>query len=150
MSTRHKVMNQILIKEKMADLTNYFKNHEAIATVYLFGSYGTPLYYPELSDIDLAVIFNRNLSLKEEMLIDADISVILESDKLDVVNLNKARVDICYQVLATGTIIYERDSIITADFVEKTLKYYFDHGLTLEKMKEDTLEFIKENSNHRY
>jgi uncharacterized protein len=149
-STRHKVMNQTLIKEKMVDLTNHFKNHEAIATVYLFGSYGTPLYYPELSDIDLAVIFNRNLSLKEEMLIDADISVILGSDKLDVVNLNKARVDICYQVLATGTIIYERDSIITADFVEKTLKHYFDHGLALEKMKKDTLEFIKENSNHRY
>ncbi len=84
------------------------------------------------------------------MLIDADISVILGSDKLDVVNLNKARVDICYQVLATGTIIYERDSIITADFVEKTLKHYFDHGLALEKMKKDTLVFIKENSNHRY
>lgn len=142
-------MKQILIKEKMTDLISYFKNHEDIATVYLFGSYGTPLYNPELSDIDLAVIFNRNLSLKEEMLIDAKISVILESDNLDVVNLNKARVDICYQALATGTIIYERNSILTADFVEKTLKHYFDHGLALEKMKEDTFEIIKENSNHR-
>lgn len=142
-------MNQIILKQKMADLINYFKNHEDIATVYLFGSYGTPLYNPELSDIDLAIIFNCNLSLKEEMLIDANISIILKSDNFDVVNLNKARVDICYQVLATGTIIYERESIITADFVEKTLKHYFDHGLALEKMKEDTLIIIKENSNHR-
>lgn len=141
-------MKQINLNEKMADLINYFNNHEAIATVYLFGTYGTPLYNPELSDIDLAIIFNHNLSLKEEMLIEANISVILESDNFDVVNLNKARVDICYQVLATGTIIYERDSIKTADFVEKTLRHYFDHGLALEKIKEDTLVIIKENSNH--
>lgn len=142
-------MNQINLNEKIADLVNYFKNHEAIATVYLFGSYGSTLYNPELSDIDLAIIFNRNLSLKEELLIDANISLIFESDNYDLVNLNKARVDICYQVLATGTIIYERESIITADFVEKTLKHYFDHGLALEIMKEDTLAVIKENSNHR-
>lgn len=141
-------MNHINLNEKMADLINYFENHEVIATVYLFGSYGTPLYNPELSDIDLAIIFNRNLSLKEELLIDANISLILESDNFDVVNLNKARVDICYQALAAGTKIYERDSIITADFVEKTLKHYFDHGLALEKMKEDTLVVIKENSIH--
>jgi uncharacterized protein len=141
-------MKQISLKEKMADLINYFKNHEVVATVYLFGSYGTSLYNPGLSDIDLAIIYNGNLSLKEEMLIEANISVILESDNFDLVNLNKARVDICYQVLATGTLIYERDSIITADFVEKTLRHYFDHGLALEKMKEDTLAIIKENSNH--
>ena len=139
-------MNQKLLKAKMIDLKNYLKNHRDIATVYLFGSYGTLLYDPELSDIDLAIIFSRGLTLKEEMLVDAEISVILESDNLDVVNLSKARVDICYKVLATGTIIYERNNILTADFVEKTLKHYFDHGLALEKMKEDTVEVIKENS----
>ena len=80
------------------------------------------------------------------MLIDAGISLILESDNIDVVNLNKARVDICYQVLATGTIIYERNIILTADFVEKTLKNYFDHGIALEKMKADTFEALKEDS----
>jgi len=142
-------MNQDLVKEKMTDLKKYFKNHGDIATVYLFGSYGTSLYDPVLSDIDLAIIFSRDLALKEEMLIDAEITVIFESDNLDLINLNKARVDICYQVLATGTIIYERNSILTADFVEKTLKHYFDHGIALEKMKEDTFEVIKENSNSR-
>jgi len=143
------VMNQNLVKEKMTDLKKYFKNHGDISTVYLFGSYGTSLYNPERSDIDLAIIFSRDLTLREEMLVDAEISLILESDNLDMVNLNKARVDICYQVLATGTIIYERDSILTADFVEKTLKHYFDHGIALEKMKEDTFEVLKEKSDRR-
>jgi len=139
-------MKKGLIEEKMADLNNYFKTHSDIATVYLFGSYGTSLYDSELSDIDLAIILSRELSLKEEMLIDAEISLILESDNFDVIILNKARIDICYQVLGTGTIIYEKDNILTAEFVEKTLKHYFDHGIALEKMKEDTIAALKEDS----
>ncbi len=139
-------MKKDLIEEKMADLNNYFKKHSDIATVYLFGSYGTSLYDSELSDIDLAIILSRELSLKEEMLIDAEISLILESDNFDVVILNKVRIDICYQVLGTGTIIYEKDNILTAEFVEKTLKHYFDHGIALEKMKEDTIAALKEDS----
>jgi hypothetical protein len=43
--------------------------------------------------------------------------VLMELNYMILNELNKARVDICYQVLATGTIIYERESIITADFV---------------------------------
>jgi len=139
-------MEKGLMEEKMTDLNNYFKTHSDIATVYLFGSYGTSLYDSELSDIDLAIILSRKLSLKEEMLIDAEISLIFESDNFDVIILNKARIDICYQVLGTGTIIYERDNILTAEFVEKTLKHYFDHGIALEKMKEDTIAALKEDS----
>ncbi len=136
-----------ITKEKINDLTSFFSGHAVIATVYLFGSYGTELYDPERSDIDLAIIYNRDLTLKEEMLIDAKITLILESDNVDVVNLNKARVDISYQVLATGKLIYERDKIITADFVENVLKHYFDHGLALEEIKADTYEVIKEDAN---
>jgi len=55
------------------------------------------------------IIYSQALTLKEEMLIDAEITLILESDNVDVVNLNKARVDISYHVLAMGKIIYERD-----------------------------------------
>jgi len=140
-------MKRDLIKEKINGLKSFFSGQDVIATVYLFGSYGTELYDPERSDIDLAIIYSRDLTLKEEMLIDAEITLILESDNVDVVNLNKARVDISYNVLAMGKLIYERDKIITADFVENILKHYFDHGIALEKMKADTYEVIKEDPN---
>ena len=139
-------MKKNLIEEKMTDLNNYFKTHNDIATVYLFGSYGTSLYNSELSDIDLAIILSRDLSLKEEMLIEAEISLIIESDNFDVIILNKARIDICYKVLATGLILFERDNILTADFVEKALKHYLDHGIALEKMKKETDAALKEGS----
>ncbi|MFU8794908.1 MAG: type VII toxin-antitoxin system MntA family adenylyltransferase antitoxin [Dethiobacteria bacterium] len=140
-------MKRDLIKEKINDLKSFFCGQDVIATVYLFGSYGTELYDHERSDIDLAIIYRQALTLKEEMLIDAEITLILESDNVDVVNLNKARVDISYHVLAMGKIIYERDKIITANFVENILKHYFDHGIALEKMKADTYEVIKEDTN---
>lgn len=113
--------NEIL--KNMTEIKNYFYSHKDIATVYLFGSYGTELYDPQRSDIDLAIIFSRYLDLKEEMLIDAEISMIIGRDDVDITNLNKARVDICYQILATGENIYEKDRLVTVDFVEKTLKY---------------------------
>jgi uncharacterized protein len=140
-------VKQDLTKEKINELTSYFSGHADIATVYLFGSYGTELYDPDRSDIDLAIIYSRNLTLKEEMLIDAEITLNLESDNVDVINLNKARVDISYQVLVTGKLIYEQDKIITADFVEHVLKHYFDHGLALEEIKADTCEVVKEDAN---
>jgi len=134
------------IMENITELNNYFASHKDIATVYLFGSYGTELYDPQRSDIDLAIIFSRYLDLKEEMLIDAEISMIIGRDDVDITNLNKARVDICYQILSTGENIYEKDRLVTVDFVEKTLKYYFDYGITLYKMKVDFVEALKEES----
>ncbi len=139
-------MDNELLKKNRTKLNNYFASHKDIATVYLFGSYGTEHYDPERSDLDLAILFHRNLSLKEEMLIDAEISMVIGRDDVDMTNLNKARVDICHQVLVTGEIIYEENKIVTANFMEKTLKFYFDYGIPLHKMKVDFIEALKEGS----
>ena len=139
-------MDNEFLKNTMTELNSYFASHKDIATVYLFGSYGTELYDPERSDLDLAILFYRNLSLKEEMLIDAEISMILGQDNIDITNLNKTRVDICHQILLTSEIIYEENKIVTANFMEKTLKLYFDYGITLYKMKVDFVEGLKEGS----
>jgi len=55
-------MMQDHFKEKISELRIYFSNHEDIATVYLFGSYGTELYDPERSDIDLAILYKGKAS----------------------------------------------------------------------------------------
>ena len=142
-------MRKKALKDKQVALDNYFTTNKDIATVILFGSFGTPLYDPSHSDIDLAIIYYCDLPLKTEMLISAELSVIFEKDDLDVVNLNKTRVDICHQILATGEIIYEEDKLVTADFVEKTLKHYFDYGIPLYNMKVDFIETVKEESTAR-
>jgi len=133
------------IQDKLPELLDYFSSREAILTVFVFGSFGTE-QCTELSDLDLAIIFNRKVSLMEEMKISADLSLILGRDDVDVVNLNEARVDLCHEILYTGEIIYERDKIITADFIENALKRYFDYGLTLKKIKEDFWEQLREEA----
>ena len=143
------IMDKDTLQNKMTELKNYFASHEDISTVFLFGSYGTDYYDPDRSDLDLAIIFKRNLSLKEEMLVDAEISIILGQDEVDITNLNKARVDISHQILSTGEIIYEENKLVTADFIEKTLKHYFDYGIPLSMMKADFFEALKEESRAR-
>jgi len=54
---------------------------------------------------------------------------------------------ISFQVHSYIDCYYERDKIITANFVENILKHYFDHGIALEKMKADTYEVINEDTN---
>ncbi len=139
-------MHKFFLKEKIKELRDYFNSKEEILTVFLFGSYGTEFYDPDRSDIDLAIIFTRYLNLKEEMLIDAEISIIIGRDDLDITNLNKSRVDICHQILSTGEKIYEKDKLATVDFIEKTLKHYFDYGITLHKLKVDFVEALKEEA----
>jgi len=59
-------MKKNLIEEKMTDLNNYFKTHNDIATVYLFGSYGTSIYNSELSDITWQSFLAVNLPLRKK------------------------------------------------------------------------------------
>lgn len=127
-------------------LCEYFNTKVNIATVYLFGSFGTLSYNNFLSDIDLAILFFKKPSLKEEMQISAELSIILKKEDVDLTVLNELRVDICHEILCTGEIIYERERKTTADFVEKTLKYAFDYGFTLTKIKEDFYNNLKEEA----
>lgn len=139
-------MRKEALQDKLPALLDYFASNDTITTVYLFGSFGTPHYVPSLSDLDLAVIFCSDKSILEEMKISADITILLEREDVDVVNLNKARVDLCHEIISSGEIIYEKDKRKTADFVEKTLQHYFDYGISLKKIQEDFLEALKEET----
>ncbi len=140
------MMRKEALKNKLPALQDYFNSNNDILTVYLFGSFGTSDYNSSLSDLDLAILFRCKQSLMKEMKINADLSMLLQRDDVDLVNLNKSRVDISHKIIRTGEIIYEEDRIKTADFIEKTLKHYFDYGITLKKIKADLLDLLKEES----
>ncbi|MBM7622963.1 type VII toxin-antitoxin system MntA family adenylyltransferase antitoxin [Sporohalobacter salinus] len=126
------------------ELIDYFREDDRIMTVYLFGSYGTE-YETKLSDIDLAILFNDDsISMMEEMGIAAEIEFKLDFDEVDLVNLNKASVILQHEIISKGVKIFEREELYTAEFVEKTLKYYFDFGLVYKKFKDDYQEGLRE------
>lgn len=131
---------------KLAALQSYFAKNKEVTTVYLFGSFGTSAYIPSHSDLDLAILFCCQQTLLREMKISADLSIILERENVDVVNLNKARVDLGHEIISTGEIIYEKDKLKTADFVEQTLQHYFDYGIVLKKIKADFFKALSEEA----
>ncbi|NMD42890.1 MAG: nucleotidyltransferase domain-containing protein [Firmicutes bacterium] len=137
------MMRREVLQKQLPTLLDYFASNDTILTVYLFGSIGTNRYIPSLSDLDLAIIFSKDRSLMEEMKIGADISILLEREDIDLINLNKARVDLCHEIISTGEIIYEKERVKTADFVERTLQHYFDYGIPLKRIREEFLETLK-------
>ena len=121
---------------KLENLIKYFKANKKIITAYIFGSFGTEKQ-TAMSDIDIAVLYESDISVMEELKHASEISSILQTDKVDVINLNTAPVYTRHQVLYSGAKIFERSPIQTADFVENVLEEYHDYEFILRKYMED-------------
>ncbi|ABB14467.1 type VII toxin-antitoxin system MntA family adenylyltransferase antitoxin [Carboxydothermus hydrogenoformans] len=131
------------IKGQIEELKKYCEQNKNILALYIFGSYGTELERIT-SDIDLAMLFRNSPSLFEELEIESDISQIFGRDNIDLVNLNKAPLDICHQVLYTGDLLYCTDEIALADFKEKVFNAYGDYGITLKKFYDDYMKGLRD------
>jgi predicted nucleotidyltransferase len=135
--------NLKVIETKIQRLKSYAEKNENIVAVYIFGSYGTKHQHFS-SDMDFAVLFKESVTLFEELEIESDISQIFERDDIELVNLNKAAIDISHQVLYTGDLLFCRDEILLADFKEKVFNIYGDYGIVLKKFYDDYQEGLRE------
>jgi predicted nucleotidyltransferase len=107
-----------------------------IAAAYLFGSRATG-EATERSDIDVAVLVfpeeAKSFGLWEELGLEAELSLRLGTDRVDVVVLNRCPLPLAYNIVAKGQVIYEADAITNMDFVEHTLDLYFDFAPRLQE-----------------
>ncbi|WP_227762725.1 type VII toxin-antitoxin system MntA family adenylyltransferase antitoxin [Zhaonella formicivorans] len=131
------------LDEKLQNLPAFFSEIPAVLAVFLFGSYGTEKQ-TVLSDIDFAVFFNKNIGLSEEMAILAKLSAFLGTDRVDLVNLNKAPLSIQFRAIVEGKIIYEKDYIATCDYIEKVIGQYQDYAIDLHCFYEEYDQAVKE------
>jgi predicted nucleotidyltransferase len=88
------------------------------------------------SDIDLAVLFERAPSLKEELALSAEICEALGTEQVDVVNLKRASLLLRHRAIS-GRPLYERDEEKVSDFIESTIRYYVDYAPDLEAYYRD-------------
>ncbi|HHY59118.1 MAG TPA: nucleotidyltransferase domain-containing protein [Clostridia bacterium] len=124
-------MNHLLhVDDKLPLLPALFARYPEIVAVFLFGSYGTEYQHPG-SDIDLAVYFSRQVSLALEADLLGEICDILRTDRVDLVNLNKAPLPLQFKAVSQGRLIYEADYIATCDYIESLLKQYHDFAIDL-------------------
>lgn len=107
------------LEAKITLLKKLLAKDPRVLVVFLFGSqvdgYATPR-----SDIDLAVLFDRDLSLKQELDFEVAVSQALGADNVDVLNLNRANLLLRFRAIS-GQLLYERDPERVSDFIERTL-----------------------------
>jgi len=124
------VTQMLKLDEKLNNLPGLFSKMPEILAVFLFGSYGTE-NQTDISDIDFAILFDRKLNLVEEADCLMRMSQFLETDRVDLVNLNKAPLNLQFRVISEGKIIYEKAYIITCDYIENVIDLYQDYAIDL-------------------
>jgi predicted nucleotidyltransferase len=125
-------------------LVDYFTNETKIIGAYIFGSFGTERQTP-LSDLDIAIFFDGNIPLMEELKLTAELSSLLKFEKIDLVNLNKAPVYLQHEILSKGVKIFDRMPERTQDFIENMLEIFHDYQGILKKYREDLREGLLED-----
>jgi predicted nucleotidyltransferase len=109
-----------VLKQKLAKLKKSLAGDPRVLAVFLFGSQ-VEGYATARSDIDLAELFDRDLTVKEELEFETTLCEILGVyEKLDVVNLKRANLAFRYRAVA-GTLLYQQDFVRVFDFIERTL-----------------------------
>jgi len=128
-----------LNEKKFSRLKNYFASFQPeIILAILFGSYGTEQQRAD-SDLDFAVLFNSNVDIYAEMRLLSGLTDLLGIENIDLVNLNKASIVLQHEALS-GKFIYEKDPVITSDYVERVTKYYCDYAPVLNRFDREFLE----------
>lgn len=127
----------------VAKIKEFFTDYPEVAAVYLFGSYGTE-YEHAASDLDIGVVFSKGIDLKRELEIEANLSMKLEIENIDFVNLNNAPVALQFKALSEGMLVYEKDFILNSDFIEKVLREYRDYSFRYYKFAEESRIALRE------
>lgn len=134
---------RLLLDEKIKILPAFFSGIPEVQAVFLFGSYGTQ-YQTKASDIDFAVLFDKRLDIREESAILAVLSDFLGTDRVDLLNLNKAPLNLQFRSVSEGKLVFERDYITTCDYIEKLLSLYQDYAIDLNYYWKDYDAALKE------
>lgn len=121
----------------------FLQDRNEIAAVYLFGSYGTEFEHPQ-SDMDLGVVFNRPVTLSEELELDGALSLHIGHDQIDLVNLNRAPIALQFRALREGVLLYEGDYLSHSNFIEQVIKAYPDYAVKYAVFSRDYEQALKE------
>lgn len=127
------------IEDKIITLIKYFETNDDILAVWLIGSYGTE-YQREESDIDFSILFNKDVSIIEEMRISCNISDVIGYENVDTVDLKKAPITLQFKTIKEGRNIYEEDFIKTSDYIEYVINRYREEKYYIESFRKDYYE----------
>jgi len=111
-----------------------------ISLVYIFGSQVKGQVGP-MSDYDLAILDqSRQDDLAIQTQVQHAIIKILNTEKVDVVLLNRAPIELAYHIIAHGKLLYQKDLYTRVEFEAQVLGKYGDYLPTLRSFKQQIIE----------
>ena len=129
-------MEILILQEKILKVSS---DYPEISLVYLFGSQVTGGIGP-LSDIDLGVLIEHEaVSMELQARLAHEYARALGTERIDVVLLNKAPVELAFSVIALGTLIYKRSQAEKVEYEATVMSMYYDYLPILRKQREDIL-----------
>jgi predicted nucleotidyltransferase len=137
-------------RRRMVDFAGLIQPDVALQMLaYLFGSQANGTAGPQ-SDYDIALLV-RQPSLALQARLAHEIGIILGTDRVDVVFLNRAPVELAYAVIVQGQLLYQRSVAERVEFEAKVLSLYADYLPILRRQREEILEDVgKEARVQRY
>ena len=122
-----------------ARLREYFEARSDVRLAYLFGSRaeGTAA---EDSDYDIGVLPAKDADSGLRFELIYELGKMLDTEKVDVVMLDRAPLELAYCVIARGEAIYETDEELRVDFEARVMSKYFDYLPVLERQRRDIIE----------
>ena len=114
-----------------------------VGLAYLFGSQATGQAEAR-SDYDVAVLFDGDVSTDDRYLLTHQLTELLDTG-VDLVDLARAPIELVYNVIATGQILYEKDRTTRVEFEARALGLYFDQLPILRAERRALLEETRED-----
>ena len=113
--------------------------HHDIILAYLFGSQ-VQGYIGPMSDIDIAVLLDKpDETGTVRNTVRSAIASATDQERVDVVFLNRAAVQLAYAIIVDGELIYERDAYTRVEYEAKIMSLYFDYLPVLRAQRSDLL-----------
>ena len=114
-----------------------------VAFAYLFGSQATGQAGAQ-SDYDIAVLFDCKITSDDRYVLTHQLTEFLDRD-VDLIDLARAPIELVYNVIATGQILYEKDRKTRVEFEARALGLYFDQLPILRAQRKSLLEETRED-----
>ncbi|RQD73383.1 MAG: hypothetical protein D5R97_09445 [Candidatus Syntrophonatronum acetioxidans] len=132
--------------EKRRELEELAREYD-LQLLILLGSYGTPDFQEEKSDIDLAFLSRKAISGNDKLKLLRDLGSFFQYCQIDLIDLGKASGLMKYEVALKGRLLYERKRSFFENYRLYCFRYYYDTRkfrlLKKEQFKEQ-LEVMKE------
>jgi len=124
------------LKDKLPEILT---THKEISLIYLFGSRVDGHLGP-MSDYDLGVLIDRDADERQvQVRLAHDLACALGTDRVDLLLLNRAPIELAYAIIAQGEILFQRDLATRVEYEAQVMSLYGDYLPVLRAQRDDIL-----------